>query len=266
MRSIHPTAGPNFFRKSKNVAMLAIFLWISLAAPAGAFDFSVWDELLKKYVAPTTISGVRVNGVKYGRLKSDPKFPQLVAQLKSAQPDALKSREAKLAFWINAYNIMAVKMILDHYPLKSIKDAGSIFSPVWKKPVGVVGGKERTLHEIEHEILRKMDEPRIHVAIVCASVSCPDLKKESYTPDRLNEQLDDQMKSFLQNPGKGLEVDSDGKIYLSAIFDWFEEDFKSKGGVLPFLKNHAPTGYKKSLANPKSNVSYLNYDWNLNEI
>jgi hypothetical protein len=161
---------------------------------------------------------------------------------------------------------MAAKMVLDHYPVKSIKDAGSFFTAVWKKEVGVVAGKMRTLNEIEHEILRKMNEPRIHVAIVCASVSCPDLRAEAYTVDKLDSQLDDQLKLFLVNEEKGLRIDKKkGRIYLSSIFKWFKEDFESKGGVRNYLASYAPEEDKASLKNHKLSVHYLDYDWELNE-
>ena len=136
---------------------------------AWAFDFSGWGGLLKKYVEPTTIAGVRLAGVDYVAIKKDPAYSKLVADLKSFSPATLKTDKEKMAFWINAYNVMAVKMVVDHYPVESIKDAGGFFQSVWKKEVGVIGGKQVTLNDIEHEILRKMGDPRIHVAIVCAS-------------------------------------------------------------------------------------------------
>ena len=95
----------------------------------------------------------------------------------------------------------------EHARIYFDKDAGSFFSSVWKSPAGKVGGKERTLNDIEHEILRKMNEPRIHVAIVCASISCPDIRLESYTGDKLGDQLDDQMKMFLSSREKGMRLD-----------------------------------------------------------
>jgi len=233
---------------------------------AWAFDFTSWDGLLKKHVGPTTIAGVRLAGVDYPAIKKDPAYAKLVADLKSFSPAALKTPKEKMTFWINVYNIMAVKMVVDHYPVKSIKDAGSLFGSVWKKKVGVVGGKEVTLNDIEHEILRKMGDPRIHVAIVCASVSCPDLRNEAYTSDKLDAQLDDQMQRFLENRGKGLQVDrGKGRVTISKIFDWFEDDFKPKGGVLPFLSRYAPEKDRPLLKKGDVDVSYLNYNWDLNK-
>ncbi len=249
-------------------------MWLVLSAlavfsvqSAFAFDFSSWDELLKKYVTPKTINGVKLHAVDYKKLGKDQTWEKLVKDLERLSLSSLKTREEKLTFWINVYNIMAAKMVLDHYPVDSIKDAGSLFTAVWKKDVGVVAGETRTLNEIEHEILRKMGEPRIHVAIVCASVSCPDLRIEAYTVEKLNEQLGDQMKLFLVNAEKGLRVDAEkGRVYLSSIFKWFKEDFEAKGGVRKFLAPYADETGMAALKNSQLTVYYLDYDWDLNEL
>jgi hypothetical protein len=242
-------------------------LLVVFVQPVFAFDFSSWDGLLKKYVDSKTINGVMLNAVDYKKLGKDPAYIKLVKDLETVALSTLKTKEEKLAFWINMYNIMAAKMVLDNYPVKSIKDAGSLFTAVWKKPVGVVAGKQRTLNEIEHEILRKMGEPRIHVAIVCASVSCPDLRKEAYTADKINSQLDDQMTMFLANPKKGLTVDDQkGYVYVSSIFKWLEEDFETKGGMRTFIAPYSPEPLQASVKNDKLTVYYLDYDWDLNEL
>ncbi len=250
---------------SKPVLMCA-FLIMFVVQPALAFDFSKWDGLLKKYVAEKTINGVKLNAVDYKKLAKDPDYARVLKDLEQASLSDLKTSKAKLVFWMNAYNVMAIKMVLDHYPVKSIKDAGSFFKAVWKKEVGKVGGKIRTLNEIEHEILRKLGEPRIHVAIVCASVSCPDLRKEAYTVENMDAQLDDQLRLFLANAKKGLRVESSQKrVHLSSIFKWFKEDFDSKGGVIKFLTPFAPESVQGTLKkNPR--ISYLDYDWGLNEL
>lgn len=247
------------------VVKLSLFLIASilLSGNAQAFDFTGWDALLKKYVKPVTLDGVKLNGVDYPALQKDPEYARTIRALEAFPPTALKSREQKLAFWINTYNIMAVKMVLDHYPVNSIKDAGGLFSSVWKKDVGKVGGKTVTLNEIEHEILRPMGDPRIHVAIVCASVSCPDLRPEAYTVEALDRQLDDQMRLFLANPSKGLTVDG-GDVAVSSIFKWFAEDFESRGGVPGFLTPYAPPSARAALKS--GDLDYLDYNWNLNKL
>ena len=198
-------------------------------------------------------------------LKNELSFDKLLARLNTVKMDSLKSREEKLVFWINTYNIFAAKMVADHFPIKSIKDLGSFFRPVWEKPAGNVEGKERTLNEIEHEILRKMNEPRVHVAIVCASVSCPDLRLEAFNVNSLNEQLDDQMRVFLKSSEKGMKIDNKrNRVYLSSIFKWFEDDFESRGGVLKFIANYVSPDVAKKLTRSGITIYYLEYNWGIN--
>lgn len=256
-------------RIRKTWYLLSVFCisgFLGFGQTVQANEFSNWDVLLKKYVASKTIEGIPLNAVNYQALGKDPLYKTVIAELEKASVSTLTTQEEKLAFWINAYNVMAVKMVLDHYPVKSIKDAGGFLSAVWKLNVGMVGGKERTLNEIEHDILRKMGEPRIHVAIVCASLSCPDLRPEAYTPERLHEQLDEQMMAFLANPQKGLQVDEfKQRLYLSSIFKWFAEDFEAKGGVRQFSAKYVPEPLSAYLKNNTIRLSYLDYNWNLNE-
>ena len=232
---------------------------------AKTFDFSDWDDLLKKYIDSNKIDGTRLNTVNYKKLQNDPVFPKLIDDLKSFFPSQLQTHKEKLAFWINVYNVFAVKIVTENYPLKSIKDIGGLFKPVWKHNAGVVGRREYTLDEIEHKILRKMGEPRVHVAIVCASISCPDLAKDAFRPETLNEQLDAQMRGFLANPGKGMRVDADGKkVFLSSIFDWFKEDFESRGGVFKFIQHYVAPKDKQALKNISRRIFYMEYNWRVN--
>lgn len=254
----------NFTRRLQPV-VLGIFLVFGFCSNSEAFDFSDWDTLIKKHVGPKTVDGILINAVDYPSLKKDPLFSDLASRLKSYPLESLDSEKSKLTFWINVYNVLAAKMITDHYPIESIKDAGSLFKSVWKQPAGKVGGKERTLNDIEHEILRKMNEPRIHVAIVCASVSCPDLRLEAFTVEKLNEQLDDQMRKFLQSREKGMKLDEkNNRVYLSSIFKWFKADFDDKGGVLRYISQYVPEDEKKVLNNSKLKVSYMDYNWKIN--
>ena len=251
-----------------------LFFWVVFlccfipnAIQAKPFDFSDWGVLLKKYVRPNKIDGVLFNAVDYSELRLDGSFSKLVNNLTLYSPQNLKSHDGKLAFWINVYNVFAVKIVADNYPVQSIKDVGGLFKSVWKLEAGIVGGKRYSLNEIEHQILRKMEEPRIHAAIVCASISCPDLSKDVFDSKNINKQLDSMVKVFLANPGKGMKVDAHGKrIFLSAIFDWFEEDFKISGGVLKFLEPYIPLNYQQVLKGRSSSISYMSYNWSLNGI
>lgn len=266
LRSLFNFAAVCLRRRGIGLAVLGGLLFFAPAS-ALAHDFSGWDALLKKYVAPKTIAGVRLQAVAYKDIKSDPEFSKVVVGLQDVSLSGLQTREQKLSFWVNVYNILAVKMIVDHYPIESIKDAGSLFKSVWKRRIGVVAGKQRTLEEVEHAILREMGEPRIHAAIVCASVSCPDLRPEAFAADKIDSQLDDQMKSFLANRGKGLRIDAGKKkLYLSRIFDWFEDDFESAGGVRRFLSRYVSEADRQALLNPKNRVTYMDYNWDVNEL
>jgi hypothetical protein len=164
---------------------------------------------------------------------------------------------------------MAVKLILDNYPVESIKDIGSWFNLVWNKNAGIVGGKTYSLNDVEHNILRKMGDPRIHAAIVCASLSCPDLAMFSYKPEEISAQLDNQSKHLLSNETKGfLRYDGRSIIYLSPIFNWFKNDFQQAGGVIDFLKKYAPADKMEDLKYLESgeySLRYLDFNWSLND-
>ena len=248
--------------------VLIVFL-LSIHSPAQAknFEFSDWDILLGKYVKADLIDGISLNSVSYGKLSLDPVFNKLDKSLSLFSPSKLTTDQEKLAFWINVYNIFAVKIVINNYPLKSIKDVGGFFKSVWKVKAGTVGGKKYSLDEIEHGILRKMGDPRIHTAIVCASISCPNLTKKSYSSENLNKQLDMQMKDFLANPNKGMRIninEQPGKIFLSQIFNWFAQDFKSSGGVRNFISLYVSKENRNVIKNPQYSISYMDYNWAIN--
>ncbi|MEO8417380.1 MAG: DUF547 domain-containing protein [Methylophilaceae bacterium] len=244
--------------KKLSIWLLALALMASQAGMAAEPDWSDYAKLLSHHVSPGTKNGVALNVVDYAALKTSGEIDKAAAQLAAFPLEKLANREEKLAFYINAYNILAMKMVLDHWPLESIKDVGSFFSPVWKKPAGQLDGKTVTLDALEHRILRPMGEPRIHFAIVCASVSCPDLRVEPYTAGRLDAQLDDQVRLFLGNSAKGLRIEQGG-IRVSQIFDWFKQDFAESGGVEAFVRRYQP-GLPEKLP-LKANIPY---DWSLN--
>ena len=255
----------NIFARHMKSSALVIFLFLSFCSNSQAFDFSTWDILIKKHVVPKTVDGILINSVDYISLKENPLFYRLNTKLKSYSLDNLRSEKSKMAFWINVYNILAAKMITNNYPIESIKDAGSLFKSVWNQLAGNIGGEMYTLNDIEHKILRKMNDPRIHVAIVCASVSCPDLRLEVYTVDKLYEQLDDQMRSFLGSREKGMKFDEQkNRIYISSIFKWFKEDFESYGGVIKYIGRYITEEKNKILKDPKMKIAYLDYNWKIN--
>ena len=229
------------------------------------FDRALYASLLDAHTKSVAdVVGTRVDYRKLGRSED---WKRLVAQIRSARPSTLE-REGKLAFWINAYNILTIDLVLQHYPLDSIRDIGSFFSPVWNIEVATIEGRTLSLGEIEHEILRKMGEPRIHAAIVCASTSCPPLARTPFTTERLEADLDAAMRQWLSSPQKGVSIDrTRNQVSVSAIFDWFEEDFETGGGILSTIARYVPATDAAWLQNEgrQARIKFLNYDWTLND-
>ena len=220
-------------------------------------DHTLWDELLKKHVDDK-------GWVDYeGFIKDRIKLSQYLDHLSENPPnEASWTKNQQLAYWINAYNAFTIKLIIDHYPLESIKDI-QVNIPglytVWHKEFFTIGGNPSSLDEIEHKILRKkFNEPRIHFAIVCASVSCPPLRNEAFVPSKMDAQLQDQGRKFLNDPSRNiLEKD---RVQISKIFSWFKGDFTRDSSLIEFLNQ-----FSSIPINKKAKVTYLDYDWGLNE-
>ena len=219
------------------------------SANVDGISHEAWNSLVSKYVS----SSGKVN---YKGFISEKNQLQSYLDLLSKNPPASSwSQKAQLAYWINAYNAFTVKLILDNYPLKSIIDLGK----PWDKAFINIGGKTYTLNQIEHETIRKQfNEPRIHFAVNCASVSCPKLLNEAYTVAKLESQLTAQTKSYLNNPAEN--VLSTSSVELSSLFDWYEEDFTKSGTVIDFVNKYASTKVNAGAA-----ISYKEYNWSLNE-
>jgi len=239
----------------------------ALAAPATALDEALYARLLESHTRPVAdLARVRV---AYPAIAASPDWRRLVADLASADLAALRTRDQQIAFWVNAYNILAIDLVAAHYPVASIRDIGSLFRPVWKRPAGTVGGRAMTLDEIEHGIIRPFGDPRTHAVVVCASTSCPALPREPLVAARLDAQLDAALRAWLADPGKGLRIDRAAQtVQLSKIFDWFEEDFAKAGGVLAFVTRYAPEGDRAWLQahGADARLDYFDYDWAVNAL
>lgn len=233
--------------------------------PAAALDRELYARLLIAHTrAVPDAAGVRVD---YAALRASSDWRALVASLAASDPARLASRAERLAFWIDAYNVLAIDLVVQGGRVASIRDLGSLLRPVWKQEAGRIGGRAYTLDQIEHEILRKLSEPRIHAAIVCASVSCPSLAREPYRPETLDAQLDAALRGFLADPRKGSRLEPErGVLTLSPIFDWFAEDFAPAGGALGFVRPQLPDETRAWLARNEGRVrlAYFDYDWSLN--
>lgn len=217
-----------------------------------------YQSVLSDYVSVGSKNDLPANMVDYEAIKDDPRLKSLLLLLEDYPEEQLDTRAKKIAFYLNAYNILAIAKVAEHWPLERLKSLGSFFKPVWAHPAGQVCGEQTTLRKLEHEILRKLDEPRVHFAINCASMSCPDLRNEPYYAEKLDEQLEEQTKKFLSQEGKGRRIKGN-QVRLSMIFKWFEEDFDSVGGVLAFVSPYLPPGSTWEIA------GYLTYDWKVND-
>lgn len=225
------------------------------------FDWSDYSALLKKYVQSEERHGIQTNLVDYSGISEDPLYSSLLDKLAVYDNNSLQGID-KLAFYINTYNVFAIKLVIDHQPKHSIKDIGSWFNPVWQKPAGVLNGQVVSLDTIEHKILRKMAEPRIHFAIVCASLSCPDLRLEPYSSTLIDSQLNEQATNFINNSAKGMKIESEN-IYISKIFDWFSEDFSdsdTEKETLKFISQYNEAAAKYT------HYKTLEYNWKLNKL
>lgn len=228
--------------------------------------YVIYDELLREFVSGGVVNYTALS-------KKRPRLQQYLSALSAVDPDAL-NRDAKLAFWINAYNAFTLELILEHLGrIESIKDIS--VGKRWKDKRWLVFGRRYSLDEIEHEILRPMKEPRIHFALVCASLSCPDLQPEAFTPKDLDAQLASATRRFLANPEKGMQTRVEegffgGKtpsLFLSRIFDWFEDDFEKNGtDVVDFVLQYAPEQDAEFINRNRTDldVEFLSYDWSLN--
>lgn len=218
-----------------------------------------WNELLQKHVSAEGIVDYK------GFIQDKARLEAYLKTISSNAPDRNSwSENEQLAYWINAYNAFTVKLIVDNYPVESIRDLGPalkipLIKDVWHYKFFSIGGQESSLDEIEHGILRKeFEEPRIHFAINCASVSCPPLLNEAFVPGKLESQLDKVAKSFINDSSRN-KIAKD-RIEISSIFSWFKGDFTKNGSLIDFLNRYSDT-----IISSNAKVSHLDYNWNLNE-
>lgn len=210
---------------------------------------------------------VRGDRVDYqGLLADKARLEAYLDALAATDPDPF-GREGRMAYWINAYNAWTLKLIIDHLPLKSIKDIGRFWSTPWSLRFVRLPDRTVSLDYVEHDILRpRFKDPRIHFAINCASLGCPPLRAEPYVAERLDAQLDEQARAFINDPARTrLEGDT---LHLSRIFSWFDNDFKGRKGVIEFVRRYAEGELKARLdaLGDSVKLAYLDYDWALNDV
>jgi hypothetical protein len=229
-------------------------------------DHRPWTELLAKYVNDRGMVDYQGWQASAADLQV---LDNYLTSLTAARETSATPREAKIAFWINAYNAVTVKGILREYPTTSIRNhtARLYGYHIWKDLQLQVNGKSYSLEAIEHEVLRPLGEPRIHFAIVCASIGCPRLLNEAYMAESLEEQLSRNATAFFADAAK-FEYDPQRReVRVSPILKWFAEDFGDDADaqlkrIAPYLPDEA---VRQAAARGGLRISYLDYDWDLND-
>jgi hypothetical protein len=235
-------------------------------ASAATVDHSAWDRFLARYVQ-TGADGV--NRVGYGRVAAADRsaLSAYVANLTAVDVDALARRE-QLAFWINLYNALTVRVILDHYPVDSIQkiniSPGFFAVGPWGKQLVTVAGEALSLDDIEHRILRPIwRDPRVHYAVNCASIGCPNLRRGAYTGANVETALDEAARAYVNHP-RGAAFEREG-LFVSAIYKWFIDDFGgTSAAVLAHLRRYADPPLAARLASVRD-IAGHRYDWALND-
>jgi len=252
------------FYISFTIISIALLLLLSPHSSLKADDERFWkpySDLLKIGVSAETYYGIDTVLVDYEKWRDHPLYLNQLTKLQIFDPSTLETKEEKLAYWINVYNIAAIKLVLDKSIKSSIKERSTLLSTVWNIPIINIYGTIYSLGQIEHDILRKMNEPRFHFAIVCASLSCPDLRGEAYSSKNIYSQLEQQEEEFIKNTTKGMEIrDARNTVMISHIFKWFKSDFGGRKGVNALLAKHTEI----DLSNYR--FGYLQYNWKLNKL
>ena len=246
------------------------------AGSAKTVDHAAWDELLKAYVRPGSDG---VNYVDYGAWKSNghKALKGYVASLEAVDPTKL-DRPEQFAFWANLYNAKTIDVVLDAYPVDTIrkitineglfgflKKSAGLGGP-WKAKIMKVNGQDLSLDNVEHDIMRKVfKDPRVHYAVNCASMGCPNLNVNAFTGANLEAELEKGAKAFVNHP-RGIDVKPDGTVVASSIYSWFQVDFGgSEAGVLAHARKYATPEVAAKLEG-KTGIASFDYDWDLNDI
>lgn len=247
----------------KNLLLLIITLTMisckvsKFKGESSPVSHTIWDSLLMAHVADNGLVNYQ------GFIQDSARLNQYLTALSTHHPnDKFWTEDEQLAYWLNAYNAYTIKLITDHYPVASIKDIKpgvSFVNSVWDIKFINIESRTYDLNNIEHGIIRsQFDEPRIHFAVNCASISCPKLQQRAYTAKNLDQQLTRAAKEFLSDSSKNKITET--KIEISPIFKWFSGDFTKNGNLIDFLNQYSPVNI-----NNNATIIYQTYDWNLND-
>lgn len=239
-------------------------------------DHSAWDQILKAHITADTTG---LNRFDYGKLKAGDhdKLKAYVAQLEAVDPATL-NRPEQFAYWANLYNAKTIDIVVDHYPVGSIREisineglfgflkkSAGLAGP-WKTPVVTVSGEKLSLDNVEHDIMRKIfKDPRVHYAVNCASIGCPNLNKNALTGENLEAELEKGAVAFINTP-RGVDVDASGNVTASSIYSWFQVDFGgTEASVLDHVRKYAKPELLTRLEG-RTDIASFEYDWTLNDI
>ncbi|MEF8736004.1 MAG: DUF547 domain-containing protein [Candidatus Accumulibacter necessarius] len=263
-------------------SLLVVCLLSLLSSWALAYDHTHgdWSTLLAQHVrlaADGKASRVDYAGMAADRAALNRYLASLSAV--SAQEYAGWPKPQRLAFLINAYNAFTIDLVLSRYPdVKSIKDLGSTFRSPWKRKFILLLGQERSLDDVEHGLIRApgaFDEPRIHVAVVCASIGCPMLPKEAFTADQLDSQFENAMRRFLSDATRNRFDAAAKRLSVSRIFDWYGKDFEQGHQGFDSLRTTFRRYAEQLASTPEARallvagdyrIEFLDYDWRLNDV
>jgi hypothetical protein len=260
----------------RTLALLVLTLFAFASSPAAKqsddFDHThaLWTRVLEVHVRP--------DGFDYAGLKKDLRtLDAYLATLKGVTPETLKgwTREQRFAFWINVYNAHVVNLVVKSYPLQSIQDLGGLMTTVWNREIIPLAklhpegeNDKLSLDDVEHKILRpRFEDARVHVAVNCASESCPPLRAEAFVAERLDEQLDDQARKWLANEALNRYDRTGTRVVVSKLFEWFARDFmRDAKTVQAWMARYAPAEHQRWIASAKKlKFDFLEYSWKLND-
>lgn len=252
---------------------LTALLWVTGAPLAWAEpDYSGYHQVLREHVGELGLVDYRALSHKRDQLDH---FLDGIAVVSESEYKRWNRLE-QIAFWINAYNALTLRVVREHYPVNSIRDIPG----VWSEAQHTVAGRQLSLDQIEHEILRsEFGEPRVHFALVCAAIGCPKLRTEPYRGGALEAQLEEQARRFLSQPQNFRLDPRRSRLHVSSIFKWFGQDFVPRSvdgkpadgkaveaAVHDFVRKHAPPEQAALLERGDWDLRYLYYDWALNDL
>jgi len=242
------------------VLVIAEGLTINVSASEKDDSGSIFDSVLSRYVSAEGL-------IDYKGLKKDKEFKKYIEYLANTDPHSMLSDKQRMAFWINAYNAFVIKGVLDEYPIESVLKAGWIPHSFFKRKKFKTEHGEITLQVLENEkLMEAFREPRIHFAINCASRSCPELLTEAYSAEKLEEQIEAQAVSFINDKSRNYLDKKNKVLYLSRLFKWYEGDFVNKGKkIADYVAGYLNADDAEFIRNNEVAVKYLDYDWGLNE-